>query len=348
MAHPWIDEDNFEHGSVTGGHWTAETDTDGVVDVPHYSELARDNLAGANAMPFRGAYCLRVLLNGGTNPSLLASTNVTQAAANVGFHRFMFQIGTDVAFSADDILNIAQLLNGTTVEVALSLRLTNSTDRIELGIGETAASAWAGDLQRGLWYAMELRVDVDGGTANDGTIDSYLSTYHSAASSAVHNTQITGLNQGAIESVELGIENQLSTTTGTFLYDEYIHDDARVYPITERFPKVRRVTTSGHVFVGRGEFTVTTLDGGSGDGVVTVYDTDRADTNDYSNVVAEVREQTADEQKESLDVHTVHRGCYVNLAGTNTQALIHMKRASAYNNAGLRRQGLRAPSLISL
>lgn len=353
MAHPWIDEENFEHGSASGGIWTSESDTGGKLDVASYRALAQSNHAGALAMPFRGAFCLRAdLRTGDTNAHQLISTNVTQALDNSGYHRFMWYAGTDLAATANDIFNIFELASsGPVVEVAVSVQITAATDTIQFGVGgegtPVQASAFGQVFDVGQWFAVEVLADIDDDAQDDGTIDLWVSPWPGPAENGVHVGQVTGLDQAAIAQLQLGTSNQAATTTGTMLWDEYVHDDARVYPISSRFPQARRLTSSGHVWVGPGCATVRVIDGGSGDGVATIYDTDRADTNDYSNAVHQAAEMTASEVDWDGEEFTVQRGCYVSLAGTNTQAIVRVKRAPRYSLAGLWNLGRRPPGALS-
>ena len=62
MAFPFLSEANFEDG--TKGHFDSETDTGSRLDIAHYSTLAK--IPGL-AMPWRGAYAVRVNLATSTN-----------------------------------------------------------------------------------------------------------------------------------------------------------------------------------------------------------------------------------------------------------------------------------------
>jgi len=141
----------------------------------------------------------------------------------------------------------------------------------------------------------------------------------------------------------LGTQNTLSTTTGVVLFDEFVQDDARLYPIVDRFPETVLLTKSGHVFVGNGWVENAQLMAGAAtDGVMTIYDTDRGNTNDASKIVAYVGNSVNSEVVDlpQMPIH-VTRGCYVSLAGTNPRGLIQIRRAPAYSQAGLKTLGQR-------
>jgi hypothetical protein len=346
LAHPFIFEANFEAG--TNAEWDSETDTGSKLDFPKYSTLA----AYPKLAPFRGSYCMRVI-NSGTADATVTEGDINVGAGTNNFFRFYVLFGDDFTASADEAAaNLFELQQaGGTVEAVVGFKVTAATDAIQLGIGETAPSSFGGTpIERGVWYCIELDVTVDSGP-NDGTIDLYVTPEGATAASAVWCTQVASLDQGAVGQGVLGLQNPLATTTGTILFDEFVQDDARIYPITNRWAREVLMTKDGHVFVGPGRVSNVSLLSGANataDAQVTIWDTDTADTNDASNIVAELKNTAARELVDPAGMPVdVQRGCYITLLpaldGTNeSRAIVQIERARAYGSrAVLRDYGLR-------
>lgn len=332
MAFPFLSEAGFEDG--TRGHFDAETDTEGRLDFPHYSELAR--FAGAGA-PFRGAYCMRVsLLNDGTPAdAYVQETGAWDlAAGGTLFLRLMFRLSADTVMANTDEFAIVQLWSGaSTVEAGAYINYTTANG-FRVGIGEGSATSFA-PIQLGKWHCLELKFVIDSGVPNDGTIDAWLD------GGAL--TQVTGLDQAVITSGVVGVLSQdAGTTRGTLLFDDILADDARLFMPAERFPQQVLLTQSGHVFVGAGDIEkIDLLSGAATDNVLTVYDTDHAYTSDPGAAVLEMKNLANNERVPMGDTPLrVHRGCYVSLAGTNPRALVKIGWATSYSDAGIRNQGL--------
>jgi hypothetical protein len=105
------------------------------------------------------------------------------------------------------------------------------------------------------------------------------------------------------------------------------------------------MTKAGHAFVGAGYLdNVSLISGAAVDNTLTVYDTDRANTNDafkvplyISNTVASAVDDVA-----GLPVQ-FQRGCYIKLTGTNPRAAVIVRpnnysRSSLLSTAGGRRK----------
>ncbi len=328
MAFPYVFDDDFEEGNVADSGWDSETDTAGQLDFASYKTLAAQKWPTCS--PYRGAYCLRAVLSGGTADAFLVEGGIDIAADTTNYFRFYLWFDPDFTATADDTVHILELLASSTIEVAFGFRVVAATGVINLGIGEVAPTSFTGEaIERGVWYAVELAVDIDNAGANDGTVDLYLTKEGSPWSSSVAATQVATLDQGAVTQGYLGVQNHLATTKGTILIDEFIQDDARVYPIKRRFDDTRLLTKSGHIFVGPGDVENVTLHSGAGqDNVAIFYDTDKADTT--GDVEVELK-NTAN--NETVDTATPPvdciRGAYVTLSGTNPRALIKLKPAAA-------------------
>lgn len=329
MAFPYISEENFESG--TRGHFDATTDTESRLDFPHYSTLAAN--AAVKAVPFRGAYCMRVnLANDGTpaDAYIQETGDWDLAADGTIFFRFCFYVSPSIVMANNDEFAILQLWSGTnTVEGGAYINFTTANG-LRIGIGETSASSLR-PLTTGVWHQLELSFNIDAGGGNDGTIDAWLD--------GVALTQVTGLDQGTITSGVIGVLSQdAGTTAGCILFDQVVADDARIFPITERFPTEVLLTKSSHVFCGPGVIeSIELLSGSATDNVLAVYDTDQAYTSDPFLMKAELKNVTASERvfHDWPDL-PFSRGCYVSLSGTAPRAMLKVKYASCYSPGALR------------
>lgn len=340
MAFPYIFESNFEVG--TAGEWDSETDTGSQLDFPHYSELSR--FPWSTAAPFRGAYCMRATLSGGTADAFVLEGDMDIAADTSRSIRFMMWVSPSFTGTADDTINILEMQSsGNTPEITFGMRVVAATNAINFGIGETAPTSWGSqDIERGKWYTIEIEAHLDDGGSNDGTIDLYVTPEDAPAATEVHATQVASLDQAAVIQGVLGVQDHLATTTGVILFDQLVMDDARVYPITDRFDETLLLTKNGHAFVGRGEVdNISLLSGAGTDCVVTVYDTDKADTNDATNFRLELKNTANNEIVDPAGTPVeITRGAYVTLSGTNPRALVKLRNVDAYGSpSAIRRQG---------
>lgn len=265
MAIPYLFASHFDTGDIGG--WDTETDVSGALDYPHYTVLAA--LPG-RPMPYRGAYCMRIVAPDNTADHTLTEGTIDIAAAARRWIRFMLYVSTDFTATADDIFNIFELQASGTIEVAVSLQITGSTDLVEIGVTsgtETEAGTFSSPVSKGVWHEIELNCLIDSGGPNDGTTDFYLD------GGLVRS--VTGLDQGAITDGVLGTQGTLATTDeGYLLFDEFTFDDTRLH-IPHRFAIHRVIAADAFLFVGPGRVdNVKILDGGSGDVLLELYDTD--------------------------------------------------------------------------
>jgi len=340
VAFPWIFEDNFESGDNSG--WDSETDTVSQLDFPHYSTLA--GLPWSTAAPYSGAYCMRATLAGGTATAYVQEGDVNISAAAQSFIQFNIWFSPNFTGTADDTVEVLNLQNGSNVdEVVFGFRIVAATNVINLGIGETAPTSFSSqEIERGIWYTVELDITLDAGGGNDGTVDIYVTKEDELADTAVAATQVSSLDQAAVTHARLGITGHLATTTGTILFDNFVQDDARVYPPVRRYDNATLLTKSGHVFIGRGTIDNVSLLSGSGTGnVLTVYDTDTADVNDASNIVVELKNTASDELVDPAGTPmTIINGAYISLSGTNPRALVKTCNVHAMSTANVRNIGV--------
>lgn len=325
MAFPWIFASNFEQG--TNAEWDSEQDTGSKLDFPHYSTLA--TIPGAPA-PYRGAYCARIdLTSGDTNDHTLTEGDMDIADAGTGYFRWYMYISSNFTATANDVFNIFELQQaGGTVEMSVSMQITASSNLLEIGFGDgVAQSSFVTYPARGRWCCIELLATVSTGGSGVATL-------------FLDGTQVqtsTTLTQAAaVGQCVLGTQNTLSTTTGVIYLDQFVMDDARIYPISVRFPHEVLLTKSGHVFVGSGTVeNVSLLSGAGTDCVLSIFDTDVGNTNDASNVRVELKNTANNELVDPAGTPlTFQRGCYVSLSGTNPRALVKIGWAQGYWSDG--------------
>lgn len=333
MAFPFVFHSNFEQG--TNGEWDSETDTVAQMDFPHVKDLA--STPWPTAVPYSGAYCARVQLTGGTADAILTEGDLNISADADVFNSFKIWFSPDFSATANDTVHILELKATSTVELCVGFRIVAATGAINMGIGEVAPTSFAGlAMERGVWYTIESGITLDDGGSDDGTIDIYITKEGDQASAGVAATQVGTLDQGAVTTGDFGITNHLATTTGTILLDEFVFDDARIYAEEDRPVSKWDVllTKSSHLFVGRGQIDDAILMPGAGtDCVLTIYDTNAANTNDATNIVGEVKNVTNSETVNLNNVPVcVERGAYITLSGTNPRARLVFSKTNAHGS----------------
>lgn len=314
MAFPFILESNFDLG--TNAEWTSESDTGSALDFPHYSELAR--VPGMPA-PYKGSYCMRVALVADTNAHVVISTAGDIADQATASARWYMYVSSDFTATADDVFSIFELTQaaGGTTETTVGMRITAATNKLEIGIGDgTAPSSYAtNDFPRGRWVCVECTVKIS--TTGVGTATLYVDGV-----SVVALTTLT--NAAAVGDCLLGIKNQLSTTSGTILFDQFVFDDLRIgfESPSQRWSRNVLCTKSRQAFVGHGVVENAALYAGAAtDGVLQLWDTDVGDLTDYSRMVIEIKNTANSESVDAAGVPlSFRRGCYVSLSGTTPRA----------------------------
>ncbi len=343
MAQPWDLEDNWESGDSSG--WSSETDTGSQLDFPSYKTLAA--LPSSTMAPYRGAYCMRTVLSGASTDAFVTHNSMDQAQGENFFVRFMMYFSDDFTASADEAaVNVFEIQDtSNVVEGSFGYKVTAATDAINFGIGETTPDSFGSlAVKRGTWYCIELDITNDPGS-NDGTIDLYVTEDGDPAATAVHATQVSSLNQGAITHGVLGTQLQLGTTTGTILFDQFVwNQTTRVYPPLRRFPRTQRISQSAHIFVGPGSVEFAELRSSGTNNVISFFDTDSAVTLDDTAIVAEISATAATGSSyHEQDRMVFSRGCYAQLAGTAPVGVIGIHKAPAYGSvATIRNLGRRA------
>jgi hypothetical protein len=331
MAFPWIFSSNWETGAI---EWDSETDSANQLDIAHYTDLAA--LPYGTAAPFSGAYCLRTALTGGTADAFLVEADVNIALNALNYFHFNIWFSPDFDATLDDTVNVLELVNSCAVaEATFGFRYDASEDTIELGIGETAPTSFGVGIKRGVWYTVELTVEIDAGGGNDGTIDIRITEENHPYNSVVYATQVASLDQAAVTDARLGVQDHLATTTGVILIDNFIHDDGQVFP-SRRFPTEYTAQATEHAFVGQGLIDVELISGAGTDNTLSLYDTDRQEDDGLGNRIDYIANLTNNEIVPSRGPMEVRKGAYIVLAGTNPQVKVRISRASAYNPAAMR------------
>ena len=310
MAFPWIFESNFEQGDAA--EWDSEEDTGSLLDVPHYSTLAAIPGGG---LPYRGAYCMRIVC-GDTNVHTVTEGDLDIADNATAFVSFYLFIDNNFAATVTDIFNIYEFQQGGgTVEAVISLEITATTNVVKIAIADgDAASSGFVQLTKCRWNHIEAKMKAD--LDDLGTLELFINGGSVQSLATLDNA-------AAVGSGSLGTQDTASTTTGTLLFDQFIFDDLQVYRFKRRFPQNLLCTKSQHVFVGNGRLDNITLISGdtTADNSVIVYDTDNADTNDASNIVAVLRNTATSEIVDPAGMPVlVTRGAYVEIAGTLLEA----------------------------
>jgi hypothetical protein len=303
MAFPWVFASNWQAGSVS--EWDSESDTDGILTVPHYTKLAR--FPWSSWAPYRGAYAMRIAPAGGTNDATLTEGDIDIADAATRYFRFYLNFSPTFTGTADDTFNLFELQQaGGTIEMSFGGRIVAATNVINLGVGDgTAPSDFdALPLARNQWHCIELAATVS--TTGSGALTLYVDGRSAVALTSL--TQAAAVGQGV-----LGLQNHLATTTGQMLFAEFVMDDAQVYPFAERFPLHRNVTMSQHVFCGPGTITSAALMSTGASDTLYLYDTDTADTNDAANRVVELNAAASSSAEGPF---RFRKGCYASLSSS--------------------------------
>ena len=333
MSFPYLLTQGFESGGK--GTITAEVDTAGILDFPHYTALASQGLA-----PWRGAYCMRIRPNSGTTAAYIREDAAfDDLLANVvRFVRFYFYLGKDFVMADTNKFSLMEMESvlDTTTEVACGI--DRSGANIRFWVAETSAAAaqtmvlGTTTTALGRWYHAELRVDLDSGAPNDGTIDAYIDDAQVGA-------QITALDQGAIVDVKFGVIGPDAGTSGAVLMDDITYDELRIYRDREQYRSSNAWVNQvdDHPIIGAGKFKASVTGTGT-NAVLTLYDSDGVPNS--LTPLATIRNVSANEYVPSQDELEVNHGLYCTLSGTEAQAYISISRGSVFSDATMINRGL--------
>jgi hypothetical protein len=340
MAIPtWTFAENFEGGTLGGFDSEADGATPTQLDFPHYTELAR---TPGVAMPYSGAYCMRLVLAGQTDDAYLVEGDVNIVTTET--HWFKFNLWVDPNFktksTATDNFALLELQGAGNAETfAFGLNYNATTDKLAFGVGGATDNAVpttlsAGDVPLGKWMTVELKAHlVTGGATGDITAYVTVDGEEPTDTAAVTEGSVQGI---AITHAWLGVQDHLATTQGTILIDNFVMDDTRIYPDKDRFSCVRTITGNEHAFVGPGTITNVTLASTAADNIITIYDTDTAQAYQGSKKLV-ISNGTAAETVDAGGVpFEVTRGCYVETtAGSdNPEVTLTIGRATGWYSEG--------------
>ena len=139
MAFPWIAASGLEGGTITNCLSSAGTTSSGtLIDVPHYTELARQGMA-----PYRGSYCARIRLNAGTTSQFILESSAFDdlIASTTRFIRMYFYLGTDLVMANNNKFSLfeAESVLNTTTEAAFGIDKAGASYRF--WFAETSAAS---------------------------------------------------------------------------------------------------------------------------------------------------------------------------------------------------------------
>jgi hypothetical protein len=327
MAFPWIFEENFEDGTL--GNFNSETDSASQLDIPHYTELARS--PHSTSAPYRGAYCARLVLSGGTADAIFLEADINIADTATNSFKFKIWFSPDFTATADDTAAILEL-EGSAVTGSVGFRIDGDVafGAINMGIGSTNTGTVpntfaSGVIERGVWYTIEAIFNIE--TDASGTADLFVSR-EDKLGDKVAVASLTSVTNVAVTDGTFGIQNHAATTTGTILLDEFIQDDVQIFHDDIRHPQAPIFTKSGHVFVGPGWITGAALLTDEASNAMRLWDTDVANTDYTQGFVLEfdLNNQTAYD-----GALYFRRGCYVELAGTNPRGQVFKSQKNTVN-----------------
>ena len=334
MSFPYVKSDGFETGAT---NFTASSGS--LIDVPHYTELARQGMA-----PYRGAYCGRIKLAGGTTSQFWREDTAFDDLDNAvtRFLRWYFYLGKDLAMTDADKFSMVEMEStlNTTTEVAAGIQRTSGN--IEFWYNETTAAASPSTIVLGTtvtalgkWFCAELKVVLSSG--GTGTIDGYIND--------VAGTQITTLTQADIVDVKIGVVGPDAGTSGTILIDDIIYDDAQIYKDQVRYQPVNRriVFPADHPIIGPAEFSIAVTAVSTG-GVLRMYDTDGVPNSLDNQIGPDMRPVSALEMVPGHDVFSCIRGLYLVLTGSDTMASVSVNRGGTLSDGAMINRGLRQGS----
>ena len=334
MAYPWLSEENFDDG--TRGNFDSETDASSILDFPDYKTLA---LGGLH--PWQGSHALRVRLSGTATADITETGGFDTALAGRIFIWLPLLISSSFTLNDGDAVILFALQSaGPVNEVVVGIDRSGANYRLFAGeTGATNTTIIARSNKQ--WHQIELDCLIDSGP-NDGTIDFYVDGGPVGA-------QIASLDQAAISQAQIGaISGTAAGNTGTFLVGGVIADEARVYP-RSRFGLSKWITRDMNAFVGPSVVDSASVTGTGTDAVMTLLDTDvflSTGIGFSREPVAYVRNITANDSSPAFNTPTLFKnGVYVQLAGTNPQGFVSIRKESApvmsaegYLARGLRRK----------
>ena len=321
MALPLEFYENFEAG--TKGNFDSESDSGKRLDFPHARDLAP-------LVPWRGAYCCRVNLGKNSDDAYLSET-VSWASGQTRYGRFRLFVGDDVQFGndGDRVQLLAFYSSGPTLEGGISLVRVDPHGTV-IAVGSPGASDFTNNgylvVPQGQWLTLEFRKQVD---SSSGLV--------LICRPDIGQTVSALGAEGTITTVRLGAIDQTGDIQGTLLFDEFAIDEGRLYDDSDSAHngalsgRSMHLLKSGFAFLGKGEIEhVNLIDGGSNDSVLRIYDTDEGQFTPMGALRETLKSNAASSSVQSLHRgFSVSRGAYVELSGTNPQALIRIGQVAS-------------------
>ena len=313
MSWPWIAESNFELGD--NSEWVAETDTGTKLDFPHYSQLASQHTFSA-AVPYQGAYCMRVQQDGTTTNAHVRRTEPIAATTTTWF-RFQLCVGDGwTAGPTTNTFTVFRVMGSATTTVIGSVGFrvgrVNATS-IEPAVGVSVPTVFAASdtITLNTWHTMEVQVVTSDATSANGSITIYLDGSQAAT--------VANASQSVVPAeMRLGIFSAAAPNIGVMLFDKYIMDDTRLGPALGRQSETRHLTKSGHVFVGSGRVdNLTLIAQAVTTSVVELYDTDQGGIMSQDKMKARMAATTSLDTQDLANVPIYfERGCYASITPT--------------------------------
>jgi len=358
---PWVAEKNFETGLETGTRFTdfnaSQTDTDGIMDVVHYSTLATSTPNDPGAVPYSGAYCGRLQLDANSGASYFVSDDAPGdfALNETVSVRFRIYFGADFTATAADDIDIMSFETSGTDTLTIGIHLTSAgVINFQTGQNTDGLTNESGTRTTGQWYTVEAAIEMDAGGGNDGSINLFVTDENGYSTTTAVVTD-TGLDQTAITSIRFGVQNRLSTTTGMILLNDLYWDAGtanvnRFHSNPTRWNHQKLITAPGHLFVGPGRIdSFSLLAGISGDGnsQAILYDTDTARIDDPDTIVASLNGQEGVAVNHMGGPLHFRRGCFVDFqefngleadmgaeGSDNPRAMFTLGRVNAWGSPG--------------
>jgi len=349
---PYLFESNWEVGTSID-NWTTETDTGSRLNVQHYTTLAKYNANSAvktdsigPIAPWRGAFCMEIFMGDANIHSLISPAAIALPDTKIGYVQFMLFIGNDFKATADDTFTIYQH-QGTAnaAEGTIALNIVAATNTVLIGAAQLESGITFGGnaLDRGRWLCVEL-VTTKQVAAQTGTNVLFVDGVQ--VSTATDTVNGTAVLRGVIGVVAA----TLATTTGHLFFDSFKFSSnnaagtstaTRIGVPHDRYPSTVFVTKSTHLALGVSEaLNISLIPGADTTAVLKVYDTDAADLQDDTNVLAVLNGTTASAIVDLANVPvSCKRGLYVQLSGTIApQALVEIGVSQAWGSHGRVRQ----------